>query len=80
MSTNARPLDPDMEARRDAFLMATDELAPSRPGRWLVTWTDESGAHDWSVYDRPVDAIAKAGLIQSKGLAARIHDLDDRCA
>ena len=71
---------PDMQARRDAFLMLTDERPPEQPKRWLVVWTEDDRAGtkwtEWAQYDFGMDAEHARKQIARRGIDAQIHDLD----
>ena len=68
---------PDMQARRDAFLMLTDEKPPAEPDRWLVVWDEVE--HDgwkwtnWRSFNAHAPAEAFAAALMEH---AQIHDLD----
>lgn len=66
--------------RADAFLLFVDERPPTVVMRYLVTWRDEAGEHDWSQYDRHADAVWKVAQLDGDDIAARVHDLDAEVA
>ena len=64
----------DMQARRDAFLMLTDERPPAEPKRWLVVWEMTDGFDEWTEWARFDESIAAEMLaIEMNG---QVHDLD----
>ena len=70
---------PDMQARRDAFLLLTEERPPADPKRWLVVWTDHTPTEtwtEWAQYDFGMDAEHARKQIARRGIDAQIHDLD----
>lgn len=64
----------DMQARRDAFIMLTDEDPPERLKRWLVVWEMNDGIDEWTEWARFDEPIAAEMLaIEMNG---QVHDLD----
>ena len=68
---------PDMQARRDAFLMLTDEKPPAEPKRWLVVWGATSIDFGWNNWASMIDAGLDAETAVNEGYhGVAVHDLD----
>jgi hypothetical protein len=68
----------DMQARRDAFTLLTDEKPPENLKRWLVVWTDHAPSETWTawaMYDSEDEAVTCAELGATD---AQAHDLDNQ--
>lgn len=69
----------DMKARRDAFLMITDEKPPAKPKRWLVVWTWKIPLEswtEWSAFDSEDEALECVRRLGAPAAPASVYDLD----
>lgn len=68
----------DMQARKDAFLMLTDERPPEQLERWLVMWTARDSGYLWTEYHQFTD-VREAETWRQKYVPetnAKVYDLD----
>ena len=66
-----------MQARRDAFLMLTDEVTVTDPKRWLVVWGATSVDFGWNTWDTKEEAESDALAAIDEGFfEVKVHDLD----
>ena len=66
----------DMQARRDAFALLTDERPPNEPKRWLVMWGEALNG-EWRTFGSEVAAwhFARTEL---DGWWISVRDLDNQ--